>query len=731
MSGVSRGLILICISRIATAGEPTSEELSELEHYTLEELMVVTASKQEQPIAEAPSVTSMVNAHEIDDYGWTNLNSILYRLPGFAPSQDFYVRTVSARGAWEGALNNHLLLLFDGVPYNEPLQQDAMTEDPTPLFMVKSVEVVRGPGSALYGSNAANGIVAINSVSPTDPGLKLLAKARLGNAGTQIYDALLSADYSHFAAVLGFNYNRTDGNIYRTPDGSGRTDANGALSTFTTTDARQSTYFFAKLEAKGPLNGLSLQFHNIDFNRGSFIGGLFYAPSVPDQTHQARQILTLKYQRSWKRKLTQEYVLQFQRDGWDWNIQAIPSGFKSIYPAGLWERILTNIYSAFARAQLSYRPRSDSALLAGVEDTLTWNDGDDLHTSNADLAHPDMNGNFPPFANNATEPIPPWLERVIGKPMNNFGFFAQYYSGRFLRRVLAVTLGLRIDDQFLRYFDMTSPARPVLSRNLFQVSPRLAIVAFATSRLSFKLLGGESFREPSLGELFGENSIILAGAPEKLQPELLYTTEAVVDWDALSWLSVRGNGFFKDNENQIGFSPSNAYFATNYYAQKFIGAELELNGRYDFHNAGVLSGFCNYSYVTLLSESIQDPAITPSHVLPWYPGHIANLGLRHVWKGLHASVQGHVQSQVYRRPSDFQNQTYNAYRPAFVAPYATVDARVAYSFRDWFQVGVQASNLTNTAGYLVKTGAFPFDYRIEGIRVLGTIEVHAGVKSLF
>jgi hypothetical protein len=62
-----------------------------------------------------------------------------------------------------------------------------------------------------------------------------------------------------------------------------------------------------------------------------------------------------------------------------------------------------------------------------------------------------------------------------------------------------------------------------------------------------------------------------------------------------------------------------------------------------------------------------------------------------------------------------------------VAPWFRLDARVAYRPAPWGRVSVQGTNLTDSSGHLVKIGNYPFDYRIEGFRVLAVLELTANL----
>src|SRR5690349_15419475 len=88
---------------------------------------VYVASKRPQQVRESPAVISLVTHEQTTRYGWNSLNDVLYRQPGFAVARDYERRVVAGRGQFEGWNNNHLLLLVDGVPFNDNLYGTAFT----------------------------------------------------------------------------------------------------------------------------------------------------------------------------------------------------------------------------------------------------------------------------------------------------------------------------------------------------------------------------------------------------------------------------------------------------------------------------------------------------------------------------------------------------------------------------------------------------------------------------
>jgi outer membrane receptor protein involved in Fe transport len=714
---------------VARADEASLPEVSNIEELSIEDLLnvqVASATKLETPARETPAIMSVVTRDQIDSYGWLSVNDVLFRQPGFAPSQDYDRVTVTARGLFEGWNNNHLLLLIDGVPYNDNLYGTAFTWEITPMVLVRSMEIIRGPGSALYGSSATNGVVALNTRSVV--GSAAEATVRFGNAGTRIYDLFVGHNFKPFSFVVAYNHFETDGNTYNDYDGSGRTDASGKLLKLHVGDARSSDYLFAKVEANGKLRGLSLQFHWQSWRFETGHGWIWYIPDIKEQMGEERQIVSLAYKPPalFNERFKQEYVVQYQRHAVDWHIKFLPDNTQSVatdgspvlLPQGLHENLNTDAHSVFMRAQFSYKFWREMAALAGIEDSVFLYTGDSLHTANVDINN---GGTGLPLA--TQQPLRPELEYVQNKPVNNLGVYLQYSSGRVLRRLLSVTTGLRYDLQYFKYSDINEPARPTLSRSFNQLSPRIGIVAFPWRDLALKFAFDQAFRAPAPAELFGANTYTLASNIKHLLPESITTISLGGDLLLLRHIDLRANWFYEIFDNEIAYSIANANLSTNIYSRTVTGLESEVQFDAPVGSTGKLSGFFNYSFVHLVDETIQDMFILKSWQLTWAPEHLFNVGANLVARGFNATLQGHYQGTAWRRISDNMPADFSLYRPSSIAPWFTVDARVSYQVTDWLRLGVQATNLFNANGALIKNINYPFDYRIQGVRVLGTLDV--------
>ena len=701
----SLAMLLVGLSVPLSAQEKPAAPDADLE--ALMDLLntpVKSASKVAQRPMDAPSIISPITQDQLKTYGWDSINEVLFAQPGFSPSQDYDRRTVSARGQYEGWNNNHLLMLIDGVPMNDNLYGSAYTWEITPIFMAKSLEVLRGPGSALYGSNATNGVVAINTINAEEIAKPGEARIRLGSHQGRQTDFVVGSEGDAFSMVAAYARYSTNGDEYLDYDGSGRTDAGGGLAKFKTWDRRSNDYFMGKLEGRGGLKGLSLQYHHQSWQFGTGHGWIFLTPDFGETMKEGRDILVGAY-RTDSGAWSQEYVLRYQRHNIDWNQRYYPNGDAN-YPNGLWEYLDTNADEVFGRAQGSYTFGKGGSMVFGLEVTRFTYVGDREHNSNAFLS-----GDYTATPDGSTVPVGPWLEFTKDHPVLKTGLYAQYSSGKILNEHFSATLGVRYDKQSSDFTDIYDPARPSEALSFSRVSPRLAFIYHGGDTFSLKLLAGQAFRTPAPTELFGANTYSLASNTRGLKPEIIDTLEVASDWTINHNVSWKVNLFKTKFKNQIAYSETNFNLSTNLYTLTTQGLETELQ-----FGVGALRGFFNGSYAKRVDEEVQDPLISPKKdETTWAPTLTFNLGLSYKSGPWTLGLTAHRQGETKRRDSDIPitGDLYEGYRPTTVGAWTSMDFRVGYKVGKGVEVELGSKNASDQQGALLKNSNKPFDYRIE------------------
>lgn len=148
----------------ATPAEPDFLAMSMEDLLTFKVPLVYAASKRAQRQSEAPSSVSIVTADDIRHYGYRTLGAMLNSLRGFDVTNDRTYSFLGVRGFNRpGDYGGRNLLMVDGHRTNEALFDSTFFEQEFALDvdLIDRVEVVRGPGSALYGNNAFFSVINV------------------------------------------------------------------------------------------------------------------------------------------------------------------------------------------------------------------------------------------------------------------------------------------------------------------------------------------------------------------------------------------------------------------------------------------------------------------------------------------------------------------------------------------------------------------------------------------
>ncbi len=163
-------LVAVALNEPLSAQEQDSNKQEDFFEMSLEELVeievetVTTASKFAQKVSEAPSSVTVITADEIRLYGHRTLADILRSVKGFYTSYDRSYERIGVRGfSLPGDTNTRVLILVDGFRMNENVKGHGGIGHEFLLNtdLIDRVEIVRGPGSALYGSNAVFGVINV------------------------------------------------------------------------------------------------------------------------------------------------------------------------------------------------------------------------------------------------------------------------------------------------------------------------------------------------------------------------------------------------------------------------------------------------------------------------------------------------------------------------------------------------------------------------------------------
>jgi iron complex outermembrane recepter protein len=160
---------LVFCSNIFAASQPSTLNLNDLKLEDLAELTITEVSKRHEKIYQTPAAVSVLSSQDILDTGVLQLVELLRYIPGIEVAQiNSGQWAVTIRGFNERTANK-LLVMVDGRSIYSTLFSGILWEEKNILVEdIQQIEVIRGPGGALWGANAMNGVINIITKSAFD-----------------------------------------------------------------------------------------------------------------------------------------------------------------------------------------------------------------------------------------------------------------------------------------------------------------------------------------------------------------------------------------------------------------------------------------------------------------------------------------------------------------------------------------------------------------------------------
>lgn len=528
------------------------------------EAYTMTATKTKESLNKTTATVTTITQQQISDMGARNLLDVLTLVPGFGITQSrFGMRQVEVRGLTT-LLSEKVLFMLNGHPLDHNLLNagSVLDYDDLPVGTIKRIEIVRGPGSALYGANAFLAVVNIITQNAKDLN-GFHASATGGSFDTQQYKASWGKQFDNsFEAALHFNFTDTKG--IKSPlytDSSRSTVGKSQLSETRYDIEWQLGYQDFKFEGR-----------YIDKQQGAFFGASSMLSD--NRTRQNYENYFLKLSRQWK--LTDDLTIDTQVFHDVFTVDNIWQVGSNTF----WHSVTPNKRTG-GEIQANYTVANNQKLIAGfsyakeVQNKLV----DEYGPSPFDLT---------PGPNSTTN-----------KKRSRWGVYAQDIWDPF--KNLHLTIGIRYDD----YSDFGST-----------LNPRVGLNWEFIQDYSLKFSYGTAYRAPSFGELTYTNPLT-KGNPS-LQPEKAKTLEGGIVAHPIFGLTTQVTYYYTDINKIISATPQPGAGSTPFKNGGQIAAQgVEGEIRYDF--TGNLHG----SYLS--ANSVWQRSIQSGHQLADVPRYRTNL----------------------------------------------------------------------------------------------------------
>jgi outer membrane receptor for ferrienterochelin and colicin len=645
------GLVVLIYPLIAGAQEEAKEA------YRLD-TMVVSATRTEIPAVDVPQSVTVLTSEQLMASPFDRVEDLLRSVPGMYNFRHYALQTngIYSPLKMRGVGNNRLLVLVDGVPQNDNFNNAIawVAWGHIPKHVIERIEIVRGPASALYGSEGLGGVVHIITKNPSrDP--KTLLDAQAGTADTFGGTAFHSQTVNDLGFLIAGGYESSDG--------------------FFMVD-NPAAYEIKRHRDAGKLMGKV----NYDLTPDSNIS--LSALVYDHETGKGRQFF-------YDELSLDQYWLNYTGKVGDTDIKglvylnradktAFQDSANDNYTSLLrQEEMPATVWGADFQTTLALGDTTGLTLGAAYKQA-SW-DYDDIYVASTRKVGADGSQQFvSPFAN---------------------------LDLRFLEERVIVNLGGRydwIETSDGANWDTTGSAGKPAYDNTFDsssegsFSPTAGITWHLDDKTTVRASGGKGFRAPSLFELYkvhvrGGGTYYREANPN-LDPEELWSYDIGVErfltdalWGRLTLYQSFAKDYIGDRLTGTakfagGTKTRYEYILDNISEVDIHGVEAEL----EWYASRTLTLFANYAYNVSEVKKDDNNAALVGNQLPNDPRHNAHFGFRYTNPEIvNLSVAANYYGDIYFDNENTLNEN----------GYFTVDASVSRKLVDHVTVFVNAENL--------------------------------------
>jgi iron complex outermembrane receptor protein len=550
--GCAAALFGILLSSRVTMAEtmPDENDLIQLSIEDLTKIKVFSASRHLEGSREAPAAVTIITAEEIKRYGWRTLGEVLRSVRGFYIANDRQYTYLGVRGILRpGDYNTRMLLQINGHRMNDNIYDQAMlgTEFPLDLDLIDHIEIVRGPGSSLFGTNAVFAIINVITRRPSKGMFEVSGESEsfLGRTGR----LTASAERGPWTGLF-------SGSLYR---------SNGPKE-----------LVFPEFGAPSTNNGIA---ENMDWDRAgqAFVDvqtrnlrvQSFFANRdkvVPTASYDVVFNDPRTLDRDTRGGVDVSYHLQLSPQT-DFDVRTYFDGYE-YYGPSVYEAPSTGRYVQITRQRTDW---------SGAEANLGIQLGKQRITIGGDyeytLAASQQNyvvGQPPSFSVNDN----PWRTAVYGEAQLN------------VIPKVTIRAGGRLD-----WFDTLGGT----------FSPRVALVYSPNARTALKYIFGRAFRAPGAFEEFYIDNISIQSPPKPLRPEHIQSNEIVFERTLTPWLSMTADGYYNNLNNIIEnvAAPSGLTYFVNNAKDRAQGIEFEFEAK----RASGLAARASYAFSNAIDSN--------------------------------------------------------------------------------------------------------------------------------
>lgn len=526
---------------------PYTEEM-----YYRTDRLLSTATGNLLPIHKAPAVATVITAEDIEAIGATNLDEVLETVPGLhvAPSPLSRLDSIYSIRGIHTSQNPQVLLLINGIPVSQLFSGGRPYTFKMPVADISRIEVIRGPGSAVYGADAFAGVVNVFTKDGADiDGTNLGTRA--GSFG--FFDAWLQ----HGSSLAGWDfafsleYQKSDGDTRRIVETDLQTTFDSLYGTNASLAPGPLETDFRIVDAHLELSRKNWIFRFWSWLQGDGGVGAGGAQALDPAGKQDEKLFLadLTYRNT-------ELIRNMEFDIRLSHIYLKQDSFLQLFPPGTHLPIGNdgNLDLAAPVGMVSF-PDAFIGNPIGVDqqsavELTSFFSGFKQHLFRFGLGYKYYKEDTEEFKNFGPGVIDGTVSPIYGSlaDLTSTPYIFMPDQSREIEYV-----SIQDEWSFARNWELTAGVRYDHYSDFGEtVNPRVALVWEPRYDLTTKLLYGEAFRPPSFSEQFAINNPAVLGNPN-LDPETIQTYELVFDYQPTTKLHAVLNVFTYEIDDLIEF----------------------------------------------------------------------------------------------------------------------------------------------------------------------------------
>ena len=626
------------------------------EQYSLGEI-VVSTTRSEIPVVDATQSVTVISKQELMASPFERVEDIVRSVPGMYNYRHYALQTngVASPLKMRGVGSNRILILVDGVPQNDNFNNSIawVAWGHIPKESIERIEIVRGPTSALYGSEGLGGVIHIITKKP-ETKRQTFVRGKAGTADTYGGFAYHSQKVNDFGFMVAGGYEESNGFYMKENPAS-----------YEIKRHRDAGKFFGKatydLSAGSDLSFTALYYdHETGKGRPYFYDELTLDQYWINYTHEGES-LDLK---------GLVYLNRADKTAFQ---DSASNNYTSLLRM---EEMPSTTWGADFQGTLPLGSQTELTLGASCKN-ISWDYDDEYVSSTRDVGADGKQLFVSPFAN---------------------------FDMRFLDDNLIVNVGARYD--FIKTsdganWDSQGSAGKSAYNNTFDsntegsFSPKLGVAWHSDEKTTFRISGGKGFRAPSLFELYKvhvrSGGTYYREANPNLEPEEIWTYDVGVErfltdslWGRLTFYQSFARDYIGDRLTGTGVLGSGKtryeYKLDNISEVDIFGVETEV----EWYVLSGLTLFVNYTYNISEVKKDDNNAALVGKYLTNDPQHNFHWGFRYKNPEIiNVSMTANYYADIY-----YDNE--NTLKDS---GYFTLDASVSKTFFDRITTYLNVENL--------------------------------------